>query len=759
MSNYAYVLLVVGFINVLFGIYILITAKKAQSVRFLALSFVCVGLWGIGLAGFLSSKVEFSALIWAKFHYVASIYVIYFVLLFVLSLTRGDRIKLSTQLLLHIPIALLSCAVIFSNKLILTGISIESTGNVAYLNKVGHITYGVVFVIYYVAALIINFTSAIKSHGIRRNQLSLIFFGLLLTGVLSGTFNLLLPILGNYKLIWIGPLFTIVFLGLIFLAIVRYQLFNIRLLVGKVIYILCSAALIYFSFLLFFNIHGAMFPSSTAWEAIIFGVVVSILFTLIYDWFRSVLQKNVSSRIINLGFESSKYIDKFTDRLGNIVTENSVLKELHNIIKETINPIYFSIIVKREEDVINKQYTGNKVFDATEIYEIVNSPLFRGKTSISLGEIIGVFQMDDSEYKSKYYDLIKLLETNGLHLLIPVYYAGELIAIFVLGKRDLNSSMYIQEEINFLQSLASLTAASLERATLYEQVIDFNKTLEQKVNEQTQELQQTVLELEEARRKERDMLDIMGHELRTPATVVKLNASLLEQYINSNPKNFKKYLDRIKNSIENEIRLIDTLLSSAKLEGEMMDLNRERVSVPEQIETVIHAYEYQAEAKELKLISNIDDDTKDVFADRVRVVEIVDNLVSNAVKYTDEGSIIVKTENDGEYVKVSVIDTGKGIPEEEIPKLGTKFHRVEKYINEDKENPIVSPGGTGLGLYVVFALIEMMDGKIWVESQVGKGTTFFFTLPVYKGQRDDIVYTKEKDMFRKFGLKGSRKEK
>ena len=226
--------------------------------------------------------------------------------------------------------------------------------------------------------------------------------------------------------------------------------------------------------------------------------------------------------------------------------------------------------------------------------------------------------------------------------------------------------------------------------------------------------------MEEARRKERDMIDIMGHELRTPATIVKLNAELLEKYIESNPENFKKYLDRIQNSIENEIRLIDTLLSSAKLEGQKIEMNKERVSVPEQIEVVLHGYEYQAEAKGLKLISDIDEDTKDVYADKVRVGEIIDNLVSNAIKYTDEGSIIVKTESTDDHVKVSVIDTGKGIPEEEIPKLGTKFHRIEHYISGEDGFNIVRPGGTGLGLYVVYALVEMMGGKIWVDTEVGK---------------------------------------
>ncbi len=753
MNNYAYALIVVGLVNILFGVYVLFTAKRAQSVRFLAFSIIFVGLWGVGLAGFLGSRVALVALNWAKFHYVASIYVVYFILLFVLSLSRKKKVGFVLQFFLHLPIILLSCAVVFSETLIITGVSIEDSGNVAFLNKIGHLIYGLIFVIYYVTALVMNFINVIKSNGIAKKQLLLIFIGLLLTGILSGTFNLVLPIFGNYKLIWIGPQFTIIFLGLMFIAIVRYQLFNIRLLTGKIVYIFGSAMFLYVSFLLLYNLHSNLFANNFGWGTIIFGVLTSILFILIYDIYREFLQKNISSRIINLGFEARKYIDSFTDKLGKVVTEDNVLEELYKIVRETINPIYFSIIVDRGSEVINKQYTGNKVFDANKIYEIVDSSLFVGKPSISLGELMGVFQVDDPEYKSQYTEFINVLEKNDLYLLIPVYYNEKLMSIFVLGKRDLNSTMYIQQEITFLQSLASLTGASLARAILYHQIESFSEKLKEEVDEKTQELQQKVLELEEARRKERDMIDIMGHELRTPATIVKLNASLLEKYINSNPENFKKYLDRIKNSIENEIRLIDTLLSSAKLEGQKIDINKERISIPEQIETVLHGYEYQVQAKGLKIISDIDENIQDVYADKVRVVEILDNLISNAIKYTDEGSIIVKTECNDDYVKTSVIDSGKGIPSEELPKLGRKFHRIEEYIDENKENPIVKPGGTGLGLYVVFALVELMGGKIWINSQLGKGSTFTFTLPVYRGQREDILQLDEKDMFTKFGLK------
>lgn len=753
MNNYAYALIVIGLVNIIFGFYVLIPSRKSQAVRFLALSIIFLGLWGVGLAGFLSSNDVQTALYWSRFHYVASIYIAYFILLFEMSLTQKKKIDFQTVMLLQIPVFLVSLAVVFSDSLIIKDVLLEKSGNVALLNRVGHITYGVVFAVYYLVALIINLKELIRSNGILRNQLILIFVGFLLTGFLGGTFNLVLPILGNYKLIWIGPQFSIIFLGLIFIAIVKYQLFNIRLLAGKVLYVITSASLLYITFRIFLNIHLEIFGERLGWEALIFGVVISILFVLLYDRYREFFQEKISTRIINLGYDASKFLDRFTYSLGNIVTEDSVLKELHGIVKETIDPIYFSIIVKRDSAVINKQYTGNKVFDNKRIYEIVNSPLLAKKKSISLGELIGVFNVDDESYKVAYGELITLLERSDLHLLVPVHYEKELIAILVLGKRDLNSTMYIEQEIGFLQSLASITGASLARATLYQQVQNFNINLQKDVSEKTKELQRNVEELEDARRKERDMLDIMGHELRTPATIVKLNTDLLGKFVKNNPESFKKYIDRIKNSIENEIRLIDTLLSSAKLEGKKIELNRERLSLPEQIENVLHGYEYQIKQKGLRVMLDLDENTKDVYADKVRVVEIIDNLLSNSIKYTDTGSIIIKTESTDDYVKVSVIDSGKGIPEKEIPRLGTKFHRIENYITGGSNFNIVRPGGTGLGLYVVYALIEMMSGKIWVHSQVGKGTTFTFTLPVYKGQGSAIPAVDKKNLFEKYGLK------
>jgi signal transduction histidine kinase len=291
----------------------------------------------------------------------------------------------------------------------------------------------------------------------------------------------------------------------------------------------------------------------------------------------------------------------------------------------------------------------------------------------------------------------------------------------------------------------------------YQELRNFNELLQQKVNEQTKELQAKVILLQEARRKERDMIDIMGHELRTPATIAKLNVELLhnltDEIINNKDK-FKLYVSRIQNAVENEIKLINTLLSSAKLEGNRIEINPEEVNVLDEIEMTMHGHEIDAQEKNLKLLNQARPETPTIYADHARVIEVLNNLVDNAIKYTKKGSITIGTEYDDNSVTVSITDTGEGIREEDLQKLGQKFYRIDNYLDDKEGRPdIIRPGGTGLGLYVAFGLIEKMGGNMQVKSVIDQGSSFSFTLPRYQGQVLMDKTRQSNNMFERLGLK------
>lgn len=751
MIDYIYALIVIGLVNLFYGYYSWRSSSNAYSVKYFAVSLFFVGAWGLGLAGFLLSRDADIAMLFAKFHYVASIYIVYFLLLFVISLVRKIQISLVYRFIIHIPILIVSFVTIFINSWLLQGVVIQETGNIAVLFRPGHIVYGAIFVIYYLIVLMILLNSLLKSTGVARKQMILIFWGLLMAGILGGVFNLILPILGNYKLIWVGPQFTIIFLGLTLIGILKYQLFNVRILVKKFVVILGSSAFVYFIFLLMFFLNKALFNNMFKWEAILFGTIVSIVFVNAYEEFKKILQKRIATRIIDTNIDSVLLIKEFNNALGRVTGEHEVLNELYNLIKKTINPIYFSVIINTNNIILNRQYAGNKIFDYESIYDSISSVTLLQKNSITISEMVGIFQVKAKKDTLELSKFVGLMEKNELQLLVPVYYKNKLLAILVFGRRDLNSTMYIPEEIEFLESLSSVIGSSLMRARLYEEVDKFSTTLEAKVDEQTQKLKKQVEQLNDARRKENDLIDIMGHELRTPATIVKMNADLLTSWflriqdripLAKDKIDFNNYLNRIKQSIDNEIKIINTLLASAKLEGDRLLLVKVPVNVINAIELSIEGHRAIVDQKKLKLHFGLPKDINKfplAYADKGRFQEIIDNLISNAIKYTDKGSILISVKNDKEYIYVSVKDTGKGISKQDISQLGKKFFRTNQYLgeNENSATQLVRPGGTGLGLFVVYGLVKAHGGKLEVTSELGQGSEFSFNIPIAKNAQSE----------------------
>lgn len=229
---------------------------------------------------------------------------------------------------------------------------------------------------------------------------------------------------------------------------------------------------------------------------------------------------------------------------------------------------------------------------------------------------------------------------------------------------------------------------------------------------------------------QRDVIDVMGHELRTPASVVKINIELMRKqlvYIPEAKRNlFVNYVDRIENSIKAELSIITKLLSSAKLEGKRLEVNLEPVDVVAIIEQVVQGYNLLADEKQLKLLFEKPKVIPQVLADSARFFEVMDNLVSNAIKYTNSGFVKISIEVKAKGVDISVSDSGIGIPQDKIKDLGKKFYRVDNTPNKDH---ILRPGGIGLGLYVVFGLVKAFGSKLLIHSEVGKGSMFKFFLP------------------------------
>lgn len=349
------------------------------------------------------------------------------------------------------------------------------------------------------------------------------------------------------------------------------------------------------------------------------------------------------------------------------------------------------------------------------------------------------------QFSASFHELSMVVEemkAKKIRLILPIGIKENSNGIMVLGAKEGDSS-YNSVQIKYLESLCEITSLALIRAKLYEEVQEFNQTLQQKVKDATLEIQSQNSKLSEALRVERDMLDVLGHELRTPLGTIRNSMGVLElkykanQFQNADLESFLKIGTE---NIRREIQLLETILASAKIDNDKLDMNFEKVDSNDVVGDSFEAYKYDAEKKGLKLVKTIPAEIIYGYADRIRIQQVMDNLVSNAVKYTQTGQIELKLEDEGKYVKFSVIDSGEGIPEADISKLGTKFFRANMYLKSEGklgDRKIVRPGGTGIGLYVVFQIVKYMYGEVKVTSTLGHGSTFSFTVLKYTQELED----------------------
>ncbi len=254
---------------------------------------------------------------------------------------------------------------------------------------------------------------------------------------------------------------------------------------------------------------------------------------------------------------------------------------------------------------------------------------------------------------------------------------------------------------------------------------DINTILEKKVQEKTEDLQQANVALEKANRLKSEFLTTMSHELRTPLNAIIGFAEVLRDEIaGALSKDQKEYVNDIHSSGHHLLDMINNILDLSKIETGKMKLQYEEFCIEDAINNTLTIINASANNKGISVHANIQDNAPLLFADKTKFRQILYNLLSNAVKFTPEnGKITINAFQKNKSLQFEIIDTGIGIKPEDKEKLFEAFHQANGSLTREYE-------GTGLGLYLTKSLVELHGGKIWAESTFGKGSTFFFILPI-----------------------------
>ncbi len=308
-----------------------------------------------------------------------------------------------------------------------------------------------------------------------------------------------------------------------------------------------------------------------------------------------------------------------------------------------------------------------------------------------------------------------LLPDTRAELGLPLKVADRIIGVLDVQSTEVNA--FTPDDVQVLQILADQLAVAVENARAYELA------------------QQAVEELRRADQLKSQFLANMSHELRTPLnSIIGFSKVILKGIDGPITDLQREDLTAIYNAGQHLLGLINDILDLSKLEAGKMRLSYEEVNIGEIIHSVMSTAAGLVKDKPIKLIEDVPPDLPTVRADPIRIRQVVLNLVSNAAKFTAEGHIRVfaRRQESPEglaEILVGVEDTGPGIAPEDMEKLFKPFSQVDA-------SPTRKTGGTGLGLSISRSLVELHGGRIWVESEVGKGSTFYFTLPLLRPQEE-----------------------
>lgn len=290
-------------------------------------------------------------------------------------------------------------------------------------------------------------------------------------------------------------------------------------------------------------------------------------------------------------------------------------------------------------------------------------------------------------------------------LAVPLILRGEVIG--VMGVKREETAGWAEEELAAVETVAAQVSSALENARL------------------SREQGKTIYQLKEVDRLKSDFLTSMSHELRTPLNSIIGFADILLQGIDGDlGENALTDITAIHNSGKHLLALINGILDLSKIEAGRMELSCSPLNINDIFQEVSVSVSALLKEKPVKLIRRSAPDLPPIWADHLRLTQIVINLVSNAIKFTDEGSVTLAadmyTKN---LVHISVADTGIGIPEDKYDLVFEHFRQIDSRNSRKYQ-------GTGMGLAIAKQLAELHGGEMWVDSVLGEGSTFHFTIPI-----------------------------
>lgn len=718
MMSRALVLGMVALMALILGMLVLKKSKRHYDTKqWFFLVCLCLAVWSAGLEMFSLADNGAALDIASRWFYVASAVFCPALAIFTaksfLPLTKSVRsfIFISSSLFI-----VLSIYIILAPEFIINASEITTPVDFSQIpiNAVNYIVFATFFSVFFLVVMWFGYVAWRKSDTIRRKQVAIYMTGLLVSSIPGFVVDLLLPALGDYRYVWVGPVAIILFLFAIMYSIVKYRLMDVKTAVARsVSYMILLIALAVVYIISAYVISIVIFQRTLTIDSRLnfMNMVLAILLAFLYQPIKRFFNK-LTDRVFYYGEYDA---DTFAREISKILTYTADLqlltRRVGNYIASSLKAEKVAFCIP-EKGIYGR--TGRRRLSVVE--EDVRRIMDYYYKNCSFPEVILANQVKDPELK-------KLLDIHRTKIVIPLLHQNQETGILFLGEHK--SLGYSSRDIEMLESIAGELAVSIRNSLSMEEINELNKSLQRRIDEATKELRFSNRQLQRLDEAKNEFISMASHQLRTPLTSIKGYLDMmLEGDLGKISPTQRAVLREAFSSSERMVRLINDFLNVSRLQTGKFTIDKQSVDIAQILRDEVSLLKVVADQRSVEMVLKIDKKIPSLAVDSEKIRQVMLNMIDNAIYYSNpHKKVVITLKSSGKMIEFSVKDSGIGVSKSEQTNLFGKFFRGT---NAKKRRP----DGTGVGLFLAKKVILSHDGEMIFESEEGKGSTFGFRLPV-----------------------------
>ena len=705
-------LVVSGVIALIFGCAIIVSQPKLTLARYFFLTTVGVSAWSLGIAAFLSLQQADPSLVFVQLYYIAAA-LIAVSMLSVAIVVHKNRLQV-LLVLSWLLFAILAGAIIVLPQTMFEGVSIGNPNTVS-LQQTGYAVYSAYFLILFLATVVIlNRHPRTTNRKNERTQARWLLYAYGPAGFVGAFFNLLLPALGSYELIWAGPLSVVIFVPFAYITIARHGLFDLRnAAVRTIAYVMSLTVLGLAYYIVAYGLSIAISRLGVG-EGGAPGPVSIALALIIAFAFQPV--RRFFDQLTNRIFYRGEYNrEAFSREFGRILAYDTDLRLLLQEVSSHLashlkaEHVFFYISGR---GIMGSRGTRKARLPAEDVEQIAE---YYAQYH-SAPEVISADAVQTEAMQ-------RLLSSHRSDLVLPLTLHRQTVGYVFIGEHM--SRGYTVRDIRLLESIANELTIAVQNSLSVEEIRELNETLQRRIDDATSELRLSNRQLQRLDEAKDEFISMASHQLRTPLTSIKGYLDMMLQGdLGKVTATQRAVLSEAFISSERMVTLINDFLNVSRLQTGKFTIERRESDLAEAMQEQLQMLEVVAKQHDLTLRSKIDKNLPKVAVDIDKIRQVMLNMIDNAIFYSKPGTTVnISLAKEGDVVAFRVRDTGIGVPVAEQPGLFSKFFRAT---NARKKRP----DGTGVGLFLAKKVILAHGGQVLFESKEGKGSTFGFTVPL-----------------------------